>query len=169
MRRTTSVSRLAGLRFRHGRVFALGCAVFALAGTAGCSVDDMGNPVSDAPAGTGTPEAGPAPASDSGRILVPPEPRTSDGGVCPTISCISGATQYCGDISDRCGQTLHCGGCPADKPCKNNVCGGGNCLTGCTVAGGDYCGTIGDGCGGTLPCSTVCPKAKWTCGADHIC
>ncbi len=87
----------------------------------------------DAPAGMGTREAGPAPASDGGPILVPPEPRTTDGGVCPALSCPAGATQYCGDIGDNCGQTLHCGACPADQQCKNNVCAGSNCLTGCSV------------------------------------
>ena len=170
MRRTVSVSRLTGSWCRQGRAIVQGWLVCSLAWTASCSVDDIGNSSADAPAGIGTREGGPAPASDGGGpILVPPEPRTSDGGICQPISCSSGATQYCGDVSDRCGQTLHCGGCPADKPCKNSVCGGSDCLTGCTVASGTYCGTIGDGCGGTLPCSTTCPKDKWTCGADHIC
>ena len=169
MRRTLSVSRLSGFWCKQGGALLQGWALCILAWTASCSVDNIGNASMDAPAGTGTNEAGPAPASDGGPILVSPEPRTTDGGVCPPLSCHSGATQYCGDIGDQCGQTLHCGACPANQQCKNSVCAGSNCLTGCSVAGGDYCGTIGDGCGGTLPCGTACPKPGWKCGADHIC
>ncbi|MGO9292079.1 MAG: carboxypeptidase-like regulatory domain-containing protein, partial [Polyangia bacterium] len=85
------------------------------------------------------------------------------------MTCSAGSTQRCGDI-DNCGQTLHCGDCPADLQCnKQNVCVGTNCVAGCTFAGGAYCGVIGDNCGGTLDCGAVCPQPGWTCGADHIC
>ena len=93
---------------------------------------------------------------------------TADGGLCLADSCNVGVMRHCGDI-ESCGQTLHCGDCLTDQQCKNHVCVGTNCITGCTSPGGTYCGTIGDRCSATLDCGTVCPKAGWTCGANHVC
>jgi len=170
MRRDVSVRGLgAAMRCQAG-FLVRGWLFCVLAGTAGCNVDNKVSALQDSGAGIGTPEAGPsAPESP---IISLPDPRTTDGGgVCPTLSCNSGASQFCGDLGDACGQTLHCPACPAGKTCKNSVCvsDGTSCLTGCTVPGGTYCGTIGDGCGGTLPCGTDCPQPGWKCAADHIC
>ena len=130
-----------------------GWAVCVLALTAGCSVDNKVGISQDAPVGIGGDDGGPSGPEVS--IIVLAEPRTSDGGgICPPLTCGTGATQYCGDF-DNCGQIMHCGACPAGAVCTNNVCAGTVCLTGCSVPGGDYCGTIGDGCGGTLNCSSL--------------
>ena len=142
-------------------------AVCVLAWTAACSVDNVLLPSNDAPVGIGSPEAG-ASAPET-PILILAEPRTSDGGICTALACTAGTTQYCGDVEDNCGQTLHCGDCPADQACNNHVCKGTNCLLACAFDGGSYCGVIGDGCGGTLDCGATCPQPGWTCGTDHIC
>ena len=168
MRRDQSVSGLRA-QVRHQvkvsvRVWAIG----VLAWTAGCSVDNRVSAPSDAPVGIGSSEAGP-PGPEAPILILAEPPRTGDGGVCPALACTAGTTQYCGDIEDKCGQTLHCADCPANEECNNHVCKGTNCLAACTFTGGSYCGVIGDGCGGTLDCGAACPQPGWTCGTDHIC
>ena len=162
-----AMNRLRVQMCRQARVSVQAWAVCVLAWTAACSVDDKMGASSDAPAGIGSPEAGAS--APEVAILVLAEPRTSDGGICSALVCNLGTSQYCGDIEDNCGQTLHCGDCPADQECNNHVCKGTNCLLACTFNGGSYCGVIGDGCGGTLDCRAVCPQTGWTCGTDHIC
>jgi hypothetical protein len=45
------------------------------------------------------------------------------GPSCVRIACTTaGGGQYCGDIGDGCGGTLHCGDCPGSGTCTNNVC-----------------------------------------------
>ncbi len=166
MRRNHLVGRPRAWTCRQAYLFVQGWAVFALALTAGCSVDDKISAMPDGPPIV-TAEGG---ASGSGGgIVSQPEPRTSDGGPCPPFDCGTGATKRCGDFGDTCGQLAHCGDCPTGLQCKNNVCVGTTCLTSCSVPGGDYCGTIGDSCGGALACPATCPKPGWTCGADKIC
>ena len=112
MRRDGSVRRLtAGIR-RRANLVVRGWAVCVLAWTAGCSVDNRVGASTDAPGGIGSPEGGPASASDTPPILVLPELRNTDGGLCPAFTCSTGTTQYCGDIGDSCGQPQHCGACP---------------------------------------------------------
>ncbi len=88
-----------------------------------------------------------------------------DQGLCkagPTAGCVpktcttASGDQYCGDIGDGCGSTLHCGTtCAKDGwTCQDNLCKAGptaGCTPlACTTANGDqYCGDIGDGCGST--------------------
>ena len=159
------VGRLRAWICRQAYVSVQGCAVFVLALTAGCSVDDKISALPDGPPTIGTAEGG---AAGSGGIIHLPEPRTTDGGPCPPFDCGTGATKYCGDFGDACGQLQHCGDCPTGLQCKNNVCAVTTCLTSCSVPGGDYCGTVGDGCGGTLVCPTGCPTVGWVC-EDSLC
>ena len=45
------------------------------------------------------------------------------GPSCVRIACITaGGGQYCDDIGDGCGGTLHCGDCPGSGVCTSNVC-----------------------------------------------
>jgi hypothetical protein len=45
------------------------------------------------------------------------------GPSCVKTACtVVGGGQYCGDIGDGCGGTLHCGDCPGSGTCTNNVC-----------------------------------------------
>jgi len=47
------------------------------------------------------------------------------GTQCVRTACtVAGGGQYCGDIGDGCGGTLHCGDCPGSGTCSNNVCPG---------------------------------------------
>ncbi|MGA9656313.1 MAG: hypothetical protein WBV96_20620, partial [Polyangia bacterium] len=94
----------------------------------------------------------------------------------PTANCVPLACttanndQYCGDIGDGCGGTVHCGtACTkAGWTCQDNLCKGGP-TSGCTpltcqtASGDQYCGDIGDGCGNLLDCGTTCAKSGWTC------
>ena len=132
-----------------------GLAVCVLAWTAGCSNDNTVSVSTDGPAVVWTTEAGQLVPEVPFVILV--EPRTTDGGICPPLTCRAAA---CGDITDSCGQTASCGPCPD---------GGAACLTSCSAPGGDYCGAIGDGCGGQLNCPDTCPKPGWKCGTDNVC
>jgi hypothetical protein len=101
---------------------------------------------------------------------------TLDGGVSdvpvctPKTSCASGGWQYCGDIGDRCGGIVHCGGCPSGLNCIGSVCradtpDAGQLLS-CEVPGATYCSDIGNGVGGTLQCGAC--SAGWTC-TDNLC
>ena len=107
-----------------------------------------------------------------------------DSGLCkagPDAHCVprtcttASGDQYCGDIGDGCGSTLHCvTSCSkAGWTCQEGLCKAGptaGCMAlACTTASGDqYCGDIGDGCGFALPCGTACTKAGWTC-QDGLC
>jgi hypothetical protein len=45
------------------------------------------------------------------------------GPTCVRTTCTTpGGGQYCGDIGDGCGGTLHCGDCPGSGTCSNNIC-----------------------------------------------
>jgi len=45
------------------------------------------------------------------------------GPDCVRNACTAtGGGEYCGDIGDGCGGTLHCGDCPGSGTCTNNVC-----------------------------------------------
>lgn len=45
------------------------------------------------------------------------------GPACVRTACTTaGGGQYCGDIGDGCGGTLHCGDCPSSGTCTNNIC-----------------------------------------------
>ena len=45
------------------------------------------------------------------------------GPSCVRTACTTaGGGQYCGDIGDGCGGTLHCGDCPGSGTCTNSVC-----------------------------------------------
>jgi hypothetical protein len=49
-----------------------------------------------------------------------------DGGACTVYTCNPPNGQYCDDISNGCGATLHCGTCPTGQVCgarAPNVCG----------------------------------------------
>ncbi|HEX7596953.1 MAG TPA: carboxypeptidase-like regulatory domain-containing protein, partial [Polyangia bacterium] len=99
-------------------------------------------------------------------------------GLCkagPTAGCVpktcttANGDQYCGDIGDGCGNTLHCGSTCSKSgwTCQDSICKAGptaGCTANlCTVATGQYCGDIGDGCGGTVHCGTTCSTTNWTC------
>src|SRR5262249_45424860 len=95
---------------------------------------------------------------------------TTDAAVCVPKSCPT--VNGCGDMSDGCGNLLHCGGtCPANTTCGGggtlNVCGAPSCTkTSCAMLGA-ACGTQGDNCGGTLDCGT-CTVAGETCGGGGM-
>jgi len=129
-----------------------------LAGLVGCADDTKVGATPDASlvsrdAGAPTPDA---------PILTLPGGGTDGGIDCGARTCASGTTLFCGDIADACGQTLHCGACPAGQQCTGGVCVGTQCVQSCTFPGGAYCGVIGNGCGGTLDCGSDCPPG-WTC------
>ena len=45
------------------------------------------------------------------------------GPSCVRATCTAaGGGQYCGDIGDGCGGTLHCGNCPGSGTCSGNIC-----------------------------------------------
>jgi len=45
------------------------------------------------------------------------------GPSCVRTACTAaGGGQYCGDIGDGCGGTLHCGDCPGSGTCTSNIC-----------------------------------------------
>jgi hypothetical protein len=105
-------------------------------------------------------------------VPIPDASVASDAKPCtPQTSCTRGGWQYCGDIGDRCGKTVHCGDCPAGLNCIGSVCRAdapvdGGALASCQVPGGTYCGEIGDGVGGTLECGDCSPG--WSC-SDNVC
>ena len=73
---------------------------------------------------------------------------------CEPLTC-SEAGVDCGEISDGCGGTIDCGGCPDGTTCgaggEPNICAG-DC-TPLTCAEHDAeCGVVDDGCGGTVDC-----------------
>ena len=88
---------------------------------------------------------------------------------CVPLSCIAYAgNDYCGDIYDGCGGTVHCGACArAGWICQNGLCIGPPSVctpTTCDAPNGEsYCGTICNVCGGSLDCGTTCPKSGWVC------
>ena len=129
----------------------------------GCSPQG-GTPVNLA----GEPDSGVTPPPDA-TISVPPILHPADSGICSPPSCNTPNAKYCGNVGDHCGNILHCGDCPADLHCTNNICVGTNCLTSCATQGGTYCGQIGDDCGSSLDCPLTCPLPGWACGDDHIC
>jgi hypothetical protein len=113
----------------------------------------------------------------TGGSHAPPPVVFFDGGLAPDApvctpqnSCTWGGWQYCGDIGDRCGATVHCGNCPTGLNCLSSVCRAdtpdAGPLVSCQVPGGTYCGEIGNGAGGTLKCGD-CP-AGWTC-TENLC
>ena len=56
------------------------------------------------------------------------------GPSCVRTACtVAGGGQYCGDIGDGCGGTLHCGDCPGSGTCSNNVCPGLGCGSMCAA------------------------------------
>jgi hypothetical protein len=95
-----------------------------------------------------------------------------DAPVCtPKTDCTRGGWQFCGDIGDHCGGTVHCGACPAGLNCIASVCRSdapvdAGPLVSCQVAGGTYCGEIGNGAGGVLQCADC--SGGWTC-TDNLC
>jgi hypothetical protein len=54
-----------------------------------------------------------------------------DSGVCAPYVCNPVGGLYCGDIGDGCGDTLHCGSCPAAQECGTRV--RGMCSTACPL------------------------------------
>ena len=100
---------------------------------------------------------------------------TGPTAVCASLRCVDSPSesQYCGDIGDGCGGTLHCPSfCPkVGWYCQDNICVGGPDVCAprtCANSFYDYCGDVGDGCGGTLHCSTTCPRSGWVCD-NNIC
>ena len=135
------------------------------AATGGTSIGDVPTAtddvaVLDAPGGA---DGGPV-AADAASII-----DGSDG--CVPLSCTTASGyQYCGDIGDGCGSTMHCGSICAKSgwTCQGGLCKAGptaGCTSiSCATASGDqYCGDIGDGCGGSIDCGTICSKIGWTC------
>lgn len=85
------------------------------------------------------------------------------GGCCTPGTCAG----RCGDVSDGCNGTLHCGDCPTgqcltcDVPTgtcvttcpQGQVCNGGSCCSPATCQA-KQCGSYSDGCGGTTDCGS---------------
>ena len=76
------------------------------------------------------------------------------GPSCVRTACTTtGGGQYCGDIGDGCGGTLHCGDCPGSGTCANNVCPvlscGSMCIAQvkCTAGTTSITGTVYDPAG----------------------
>jgi hypothetical protein len=81
----------------------------------------------------------------------------------------------CGIISDGCGGSFDCGGCPSGSQCiSNNYC----CMPLTCASAGFTCGTLLDGCGHTLSCggcpsgqacvdNTCCAHVRCFLGACH--
>jgi hypothetical protein len=55
------------------------------------------------------------------------------GPSCVRTSCTVAGGQYCGDIGDGCGGTLHCGDCPGSGNCTNNICPASSCGAMCAA------------------------------------
>ena len=56
------------------------------------------------------------------------------GPACVRIACtVAGGGQYCGDIGDGCGGTLHCGDCPGSGACTSNICPAVSCGAMCAA------------------------------------
>jgi hypothetical protein len=90
--------------------------------------------------------------------------------------CTNGSPfNYCGDIGDQCGGTLHCGAdCGADKVCDatTGLCKGDATCKPIACENGsvfNYCGDIGDGCGGTLHCGSDCAAGQACNTATGLC
>ena len=97
-------------------------------------------------------------------------PNVCGVGIC-TRDELRGAEKNCGDISDGCSMTLHCGNCTTPQTCGGggvaNVCG---CTPTTCAALGKSCGPAADGCGHTLDCGD-CPWPR-RCGGggdDNVC
>ena len=89
------------------------------------------------------------------------------GPTCPPIACSNGtAYNYCGDVGDNCGGTLHCGAdCTAGQVCDTTtgLCKAGPTCTPLACTNGtayNYCGDVGDNCGGTLHCGADCTAGQ---------
>src|SRR5690606_5548532 len=54
-------------------------------------------------------------------------------------------------VSDGCGGTLDCEGCPSGQVCDDNLCRV-ECVKTTCEAEGIACSTIADGCGGAIEC-----------------
>ena len=71
------------------------------------------------------------------------------GPTCVRSACTtSGGGQYCGDIGDGCGGTLHCGDCPGSGTCTANICPVQSC--GAMCAAQVKCATGSTGITGTV-------------------
>jgi hypothetical protein len=94
---------------------------------------------------------------------------------CVPATCDNGSLfNYCGDVGDGCGGTLHCGNdCAAGQTCDTTtgLCKGDTTCVPVVCDNGTpfkYCGENGNGCGGALHCGNDC-AANQVCGADGIC
>jgi hypothetical protein len=83
-------------------------------------------------------------------------------GSCTPVTCDS-LKLNCGDISNGCSGTIHCGDCTLPETCGGggveNVCG---CKPTTCDALGKHCGMASDGCGHMLDCGSC--TAPETCG-----
>ena len=71
---------------------------------------------------------------NAGWVCDPSMGLCTGGPTCVRLSCTAaGGGQYCGDIGDGCGGTLHCGNCPGSGTCSNNVCPVQSCGAMCTA------------------------------------
>ncbi len=100
-------------------------------------------------------DAGGLPADGTvvGDVRVPTDTQIPDGFACQPTTCqLKGAG--CGTISDGCGKTLTCGGCPNAA----DTCVAGKCIS-------SACGALPvNACGG---CETLPMQPGGTCGCKH--
>ena len=134
-------------------------------GATGGGAMDAGGGGTDGPVADATGDGGTAPLDGGGAVV-------DAGGDAPHFdgcnpgSCASAGAE-CGKVTNGCGGTLDCGGCPEGKACgtvEPNRCGEAGCVPTTCAAALAECGVVEDGCGGTLDCGT-CPSGE-VCGVE---
>jgi hypothetical protein len=86
---------------------------------------------------------------------------------CTPLECDD---SQCGIVSDGCGGTIDCAGCPSGEICDDNACRT-ECVKTTCEAEGIACSTIADGCGGVIECDcNVCvPDDEQDVCAGNVC
>lgn len=75
----------------------------------------------------------------------------------------------CGQVLDRCGAQVDCGGCPEGQTCGGggpSVCGTGACTPTTCTASGKNCGPLFDDCSVTLDCGSCAQPDQ--CGGGGL-
>lgn len=81
---------------------------------------------------------------------------------CTPVAC---GSDQCGVVSNGCGGTMDCEGCPSGQVCDDNLCRVQCVKTTCEEQG-IACSTIADGCGGVLECECNACTPQEDCPPD---
>ena len=87
-------------------------------------------------------------------------------GILPVPNNI--CTEYCGNVTNNCGQTISCGSCTAPNTCGALVAGQCGCKADpdpCSTLGYE-CGSAPDGCGKNISCGSCGVSLRCL---QHVC